>query len=109
MRTGEVKLGRVTPAILRRRAIEPPVIKEVYPLEPSLQRGLGDVEAVFNAVDSTDFVSVIGWNRQLLDTFTGNYKLDNDLGVEVKHVRITIEGDRPKGGDRVHPVATMKL
>ena len=89
--------------------IEVAAVDETVVLEEGDGGGVDDVHGVADAIDAADFVAVVGRYRNFVDACAGAEKLDDDLGVEVKHVRVEFEGNAAEGGGGVGLVAGVEL
>ena len=89
--------------------IEVAAVDETVVLEEGDGGGVDDVQRVAEAIDAADFVAVVGRYRNFVDACAGAEKLDDDLGVEVKDVRVEFEGNAAEGGGGVGLVAGVEL
>src|SRR6266576_1792130 len=92
-----------------RRTVKLAVVKYVPLMNPRFERGFEDLPGVLNSIDMTDFIAVIGRDRQLADSHSRYQQLNNDFGVEMKIVGIAVKRHPLEGGHRVNPIAGMKL
>ena len=78
-------------------------------MEPRLEHRLENVPGVLEAVDVANLVAVVSRDGQLGDPQFFHHQLDDDLGVEMKIIRVFFERDLRQRRRRVEPVTGMKF
>ena len=94
---------------LRRIDVELRIVEKIDLAQARLGRGLEDIPRVTHPVDVADLVAVVGRDRQLRDAEFFQDELDDDLGIEMKILRVPLERNLRQRAGRVEPVAGMKL
>src|SRR2546423_14433015 len=89
--------------------VEPPIVEQMNAAQPRLRRGFYDVPGVLHSVDVANLVAVEGRDRQLGDAQFFQDELNDDLGVEMKVVRVFLKRHLGERGGRVEAIAGVKL
>ena len=110
MRTAETEFRSILiiPAIAG-RAIKFSIVEYGEFLRARLQRCLRHIPSVFQSVHMTDLIAVICRDRQFLNPLPGEHKLDDDLRIEMKNVRIQVKRNALERVDTVNPITRMKF
>src|SRR2546430_17421480 len=94
-----------------RRAVygELAVVEDVELVKTARHCGQQHVLGVAESVHPTDFVSVVGRDRNFLDAGASQQQLDDDLRIEVEHVRVEQKRNATQCCDSVSAIAGVKL
>src|SRR6185295_15345824 len=88
---------------------EPAIVKQMDSAQPPLNRRAADIPGVLQAVHVTDFATVKCRNRQLGYPQLFENKLNNDLGIEVEIVGVSLERHLSKRLCRIDAIAGVKF
>ena len=106
---GVAELQIVVRVVLRAHRLEAPLVEKAGTVRDVSQRREHHVLRVLHPVHAADLVAVVRRNRELDDPLAGVDQLDDDLGVEVKEVRVQAVGNLLQRRDRVDAIAAVKL
>src|SRR5580692_6438680 len=88
-----------------RGAIKLAVVKQARALKPRFESGRHYIECVLHPVYVTDLIAIVGWDRKFPDRQACYHQLDDDLGVEMKILRIAVERNCRESLCRVNPIS----
>src|SRR5262245_60067196 len=85
------------------------VVKDLELHEPVFHGCLDALPGIQHSVDVTDFVPVVGGNRDFRNVKSGGMELHYDVGVEIESEAVVCEGDLPERRRAIGAIAAMHL
>src|SRR6266851_318489 len=92
-----------------RVGIEAALIQQSGSVNSVFQRRQDYVLCILEAVNPTDFVSVVRRDRQLYNAGLRVQQLNDDFGIKVEVSRVQTKGEFLEGLNRVDAISTVKL